>query len=191
VAFPWPELGAIGAAAGAAAAWRSASASQRAVARAHTPFVFPDWRFPKGSGENEDYEWQVQLHNEGPGIALDVRWSFAIPEWASRGDRERETLRSRALASEAIRALRPGESSGWLSQSLPDLVTTEDWYMLVRYTDSSGVRWEYLEATASELARPVRRLRKVRRTRTLRERIRMVRRGPWRESVRVRERPDW
>jgi hypothetical protein len=149
------------------------------VARAHKPFVFPEWDV---GPPDEEYKrvWGVRLNNEGPGIALDVRWSIAVPEGPSREDRTREEHQSRALASEAIRALRPGQGTDWLAKSIHESVTGDIWYLLVRYTDSAGTRWEYFEpGNPQELARPVRRLRRVRPYR------------PVRRALSLRESPDW
>jgi hypothetical protein len=198
MAFPWTELGAVATAAGAGAAWLAATASREAVARTHRPFVWPEWVYEPSDDSSEPWEWRVRLHNDGPGVALDVRWSVRVmfapphlsvyPEEEVRAKAEEETRRR---ASDPIRGLRPGESwphSGWLTGTSPpgDI----EW-IAVRFTDSAGVRWEYNEPLSEGLADPPRRLRKVRRRRSLQWRLRRLRDREWREAVPIRERPDW
>lgn len=189
MAFPWIEVAAIATAAGAGAAWRSALASSEAVARTHRPFVWPDWRY-EHVAEGKGPEWSVRLHNDGPGVALDVRWSVYVlqppEEFGGRADFD-PTQEMRRNASEPIRGMRPGTNTGWMSGTSES--GFEEW-VVVRFTDSAGSRWEYHEPwDVDDLAEPVRRLQKVRRRRGLRVRLWRLRHRPLRESI--RQRPDW
>jgi hypothetical protein len=204
VAFPWTEVGAIATAAGAAAAWRAAGASREAVARAHRPFVWPEFDYDyEGAGPGETV-WRVRLHNDGPGVALDVRWSvreifdsrgLTASELQAAYDRADENTRK--LASEPIRGMRAGQSvppvgvDRWLTQPFP---FGEYEWVAVRFTDSAGVRWEYSEpGEAGLLADPVVRLRRVRGYRgSWRWWLRRIRpRRPLRDWLSFRDRPDW
>lgn len=191
MAFPWIEVAAIATAAGAGAAWRSALASSEAVARTHRPFVWPDWKFEQGP-EATGQDWSVRLHNDGPGVALDVRWSVyglePPEEVGGPPDHDPEELLRRG-ASEPIRGMRPGTSTGWMSGTSESGVL--EW-VVVRFTDSAGIRWEYHEPEEpGTLAEPLQRLQKVRRHRSLRWRLWRLKNRPLRESFLPRERPDW
>jgi hypothetical protein len=194
MAFPWTEVGAVATAAGAGAAWLAASASRQAVARTHRPFVWPEWG-AEWSREDGRYEWRVRLHNDGPGVALDVRWSVWVEHPPEDGDGRHSAEAEeqvRRLASEPIRGMRPGQTvppDGWLTGTSE--VGAIEW-VVVRFTDSAGVRWEYNEPwDVGTLANPLRRLRKVRPYRSLSWRLWRLRHRPWRESLPIRERPDW
>jgi len=192
VAFPWTEVATIAAAAGAGAAWRSAGASRQAVARANRPFVWPS--FFESTTESE-LAVSVQVHNDGPGVALDVRWSLAFFDEhdSSEDERRSEELTGR-LASEPSRGLRARDSSDRRQVSIPEERQGHFWFVVVRYTDSAGVRWEYAEPwDVGTLADPVRRLRKVRGYRGSRRwwLRRLKPRRPVREWLMFREPPDW
>jgi hypothetical protein len=68
---------AVAGAGGAIAAWRSARASRDAVRRSNMPFVWPSYEVEYGEEEPTTglqlNTVRVVLHNDGPGIALDVR----------------------------------------------------------------------------------------------------------------------
>jgi hypothetical protein len=111
----------------------------------------------------------VRLHNDGPGIALDVRWSLEFFDERDTAEDERHSKElTRRLASEPIRGLRPGESwpsaEGYRPQvSIPQERAGHTWFIAVRFTDSGGTRWEYAEPwDVGTLADPVQRLRRVR-----------------------------
>jgi hypothetical protein len=194
MAVPWTELAAVATAAGAGAAWLAASASRTAVARTHRPFVWPDWDRDYNQDEGQ-YEWRVRLHNDGPGVALDVRWSVWVeqpPEEMGGPPNDDAEDQLRRAASEPIRGMRPGESfprDAWLTRT-SDTGAIE--WVVVRFTDSAGVRWQYNDPwDVGTLADPLRRLRKVRGYRSLRWRLWRLRHRPLREAFRIRERPDW
>jgi len=111
MAFPWTEVATIATAAGAGAAWLAASASREAVSRTHRPFV---WTNGTTHTPRVVPQGRVRLHNDGPGVALDVRWSVRImhdPEELPADYDER--LEERTHATEPMRGMRSGESSGW------------------------------------------------------------------------------
>jgi hypothetical protein len=201
VAFPTTEVAAGASAAGAVAAWLAATTSREAVARSHRPFVWPEWTVePAEESEEKRQAWLVRLHNDGPGVALDVRWSV---EGAAQYPEQYETTAA-DLASEPIRGMRPGMSvppiedppghllARW-RRVLPFVGDIE--WVVVRFTDSAGVRWEYAEPwEPGTLADPARRLRRVRiyKSRTWQWWLWRLRpRRPLRAWLSLREPADW
>jgi hypothetical protein len=171
MAFPWPEVAACAGAASATAAWLSAGASREAVARAHRPFVLPrlfsevpEWLEPEDS---QLQLWQVHLGNEGPGVALDVRYSVVfLHEW-TRAERKRARGETRRRASKPIRAIHPRQvvdrDHGELLTLVLERTIDTPWWVVVRFTDSAGVRWEYAEPKeVGALAPPPKRLHRRR-----------------------------
>jgi hypothetical protein len=165
----------VGAALSAIAASVSARASRQAVSRAHRPFV---WAETHLRGRAEDGRWSVgvRLHNDGPGVAFEV--SAAVgPEYVPhlmrmRGWRVWCRVRI-GYASPPIRAMRAGEAvpprddNELFEMALKSI---EHWWVVVRFTDAAGARWEFREpASIESLALPPQR----------------VRRRPW------RTRPGW
>ena len=146
------ELVAVAVAAiSATASAASAHASRQSVDRAHRAFVWPEIRVPKDYGQAEPL--RVQLRNDGPGVAYDVRWSVGSlapkpgEDWES-GNVVHDDDWARKNASLVERAMpagdtRPGDG-GWLERrvALPD---DDIWWVLVRWTDTSGARWELVE----------------------------------------------
>jgi hypothetical protein len=148
VAFPWTEVAAVATAAGAGAAWLAATASRQAVVRANRPFVWPEAHESESNGKRTV---RVRLHNDGPGVALDVRWSLVFPAKDRLADRDQFLELVKQLASSTTRGLPPGESeppSGNLSLpevQVPDEHLEDPCWVAVRYTDSAGERWQYIE----------------------------------------------
>jgi hypothetical protein len=149
------------------AAW-SAWLSRAAVERANMAFVWP--AFTIGHEDTWDdrgpFGVRVRLHADGPGVALDVRWSLYFPD--EPGREKYVDAEAAASASAAIRAMRPGESwpeeDGQWSEMIPVPPPPHDdlpYSILVRWSDSAGRRWEFTEAgTGRELAKPPRRVSK-------------------------------
>jgi hypothetical protein len=82
----------------------------------------------------------------------------------------------------------PGQGTDWLT--LTSEVAAIEW-IVVRFTESAGVRWEYNELwDIGTLADPLHRLRKVHGFRTLRWRRSTLRQGNWREAVGMRDWPE-
>ncbi len=148
------------------AAW-SARLSLAAVERANMAFVWP--AFIVGHEDTWDnsgaYGVRVRLHADGPGVALDVRWSLYF---ADEPGREKEAeAEAKARAAPAIRAMRPGESwpekdGGW-SEMIPVPPPPYDdlpYWIVVRWSDSAGRRWEFSEPGAGrQLAQRPRRVK--------------------------------
>jgi hypothetical protein len=127
----------------------SARASARGVALSHRPYVYGERRTASGAIA------EVQLHNDGPGTAVEVRWRLWAPgaeptEW-----------------SEPILALQPGEilpPSGEqpLATQLPPGVDGHqfEWYVETQFSDIRGARWRLLnERGARQQSVTLRRMR--------------------------------
>ncbi len=152
----------------AVAAAASAVLSRSAVERGNLAFVWPEFGVDEGYDDNEfPYVW-VRLRSDGPGIALDVRWSiFVVPEpGCSAWQRAEEE--AAASAKRAVRALRPGqgfpaERDRPQTAAMPARLRDEPWSVVVRWSDSAGRRWEFVESTGGlELAHRPRRVRRAR-----------------------------
>lgn len=147
------------AAVSAAAAAVSAVATKQSVERSHRPFVWPAISHGSDGGTRV---LRVRLHNDGAGVAYDVRWSFGTIIESSPGTYDENREDAKTEASLAIRAIRPGESvppRGWLEKEVrlpPDDVG----WILVRWSDAGGVRWEASDQGPAALRTPPRRLRK-------------------------------
>jgi hypothetical protein len=135
----------------------SARVSRTAVERGNLAFVWPEFS-THAQDVNHASRWlKVRLHSDGPGIALDVRWSvFFVPEpgrvaWR----RELRSRRPPPPESSPAQALPADE------QTIGDELEDEPWWIVVRWSDSAGRRWEFNEATAGrELARKPRKIRR-------------------------------
>jgi hypothetical protein len=130
------------------------------VDRAHRPFVWPAISHGR---DGEQRILKVRLHNDGSGTAFDVRYSMGSVT-VDQHDRVVEDAQlTKDAMSLVIRALKPGESNPevdgqWLERALP-LPHDDVGWVLVRWTDAGGVRWEYSDqGPATEAGRP-RRLR--------------------------------
>lgn len=150
------------AAASAVAAAVSARSSHRAVTQAHTPFVWPSTavRGPTLGQHNV----AVRLHNDGPGVAFNVRFAVAS------GHRDYGEY---AIAP--IPAVRPGEQIPPVRDPDPQVQPRirddtyehplpggldQSWWVLVRYADGLGRNWEIKAPLDPEGSiRPPRRLR--------------------------------
>jgi hypothetical protein len=155
---------AIALAAGSAvAAAVSAVASRKSVERAHRPFVWPAI-FHGSDGDTPVL--RIRLHNDGAGVAYDVRWSFGTIVETSPGSYDEDRDEARQEASLAIRAIRPGESvppedHGWLEKEVA-LPPDDVGWILVRWSDSAGARWEVSDQGPAVLRGPPARLRRWR-----------------------------
>jgi hypothetical protein len=120
--------------------------------------VWPDAR--EGRTEHRRFV-AVRLHNDGPGVALDVRWSLMF--WRAEDgaeDRRHSELLQRQLVSTPIRGLRPGQASADQEVTIPSERVGHTWFAVVRYADSAGQHWQYVEPlNRAELAHPAERLR--------------------------------
>jgi hypothetical protein len=167
---------ASGLAATAAAAF-AARMSRAAVERDNLAFVWAEVTDDRPDSVVPRRRIRVQLHSDGPGIALDVRWSLDGPSEDGRRAHRRAQEAVAARATPAIRALRPGASYPALAigdtkdaAAIEDLYGSSEqyiqddgdaWWILVRWTDSAGQRWEFSESSAGRvLARPPRKVRR-------------------------------
>jgi hypothetical protein len=134
----------------AVAAAISARSAARGVTLNHRPYVYGE---PQSATSGIA---GVRLHNDGPGIAVEVRWRLHAPgreptEWSS-----------------PIRAMQPGEvlppyDSDPMSTELPEGIDGHRfrWFIETEYGDVRGVRWRLQNDRASPSASAV--LRRVRR----------------------------
>jgi hypothetical protein len=131
----------------------SAGVSRAAVERSNLAFVWPEYWIEKADAHHVTDLLLVRLHSDGPGIALDARWSLCgVPERGRRTTWGRAWLREEeaagASATWAIRALRPGETSGSIERSVDaDELEDEPWWIVVRWSDSGGRRWSFSEGS--------------------------------------------
>jgi hypothetical protein len=137
----------------------SASTSRLAVDRANQAFV---WATISRASDGGQSLVRVRLHNEGPGVARDVRWSATTLTEVSADEWDVDDELILKNKSPLIRAMQPGESlppeeSGWLNLAFSP---PEDdiWWVLVRWSDAARVRWERTEEP-SELRSRTRKLR--------------------------------
>lgn len=89
------DLAALAAAISAVAASLSAYQSRRAIALANKPVVWPAFKLERAEdfGNPRKYwAFRARLYNDGPGVALDVRWSVQAPYRAGHRDRSAELL---------------------------------------------------------------------------------------------------
>jgi len=164
-------------AAAATAATFAAFMSRAAVRRANLAFVWADFEYDQPDRASSMRRLRVQLHSDGPGIALDVRWSVDGPPECGRAARRKAEKEVAHRATPAIRALRPGESHPPLAiaaaeaanaasyersqRSLNDPHDDSIWWIRVRWSDSAGQRWELSESSAGrELAGPPTKVRR-------------------------------
>ena len=150
----------------AVAAWLSAANSRRAITLANRPFVWPAFTFKGGHRVAGDKHWELKarLHNDGPGVALDVRWSVHAPQSRKRRGVAAER-QAASIASDPIRAMRSGESmppvdGEWLGPIIAPFERDEPWDVVVRFSDAAGRRWEFSEpASERRMAHRPRRVR--------------------------------
>jgi hypothetical protein len=151
------------AAVSAVAAAVSAVATRQSVDRAHRPFVWP--AISHGS-DGESRILRVRLHNDGAGTAYEVRWSIGTLAETQDEEFVEDSKGAAEQASMAIRAIRVGESvppegSGWLDKEV-QLPPDDIGWILVRWHDAAGIRWEVSDqGPATSRGRP-RRLRRWR-----------------------------
>jgi hypothetical protein len=166
-------VSAVAGAAAAISARSSARGSRDAVRRSNLPFVWPSYEVEYGEEEPNTgmavNTVRVTLHNDGPGIAIDVRWSMWSPldendpprwlptqwRWApwrfrrqfARWGRDASADdAARAGASKSIRAMQPGDELA--STHTAQFLEGDPAWVIVRYSDSAGERWEYVEPGA-------------------------------------------
>jgi hypothetical protein len=139
----------------------SAYTNRQSVDRAHRPFVWPAISH-KGDPDGS-HVLLVRLHNDGAGTAYDVRWSIATLMLDQNDNAVEDRLFEDEHVSQVIRAVRAGEilppqDQGWLEKAVA-LPPDDVWWLLVRWTDAAGVRWEISEQGPSLLRAEPRRLR--------------------------------
>jgi len=139
-------IAALSAGASAVAAYTS----RLAVDRANQAFV---WATISHASDGGQRLVRVRLHNEGPGVARDVRWSATTVSEVSPDKWDVDDEINVRNKSPLIRAMQPGESvppeeHGWLDLAW---VPPEDdvWWLLVRWSDAARVRWERSEEPAA------------------------------------------
>jgi hypothetical protein len=150
----------------------AARMSRAAVERDHLAFVWAEVTDERPDPVVSRRRIRVRLHSDGPGVALDVRWSLGGP-WHGRKAYWRAQEEVAGRATPAIRALRPGSSHpdsraiadakdeaaiealyGSTEQYIQD-DGDDPWWVLVRWSDSAGRRWEFSESSEGRvLARP-------------------------------------
>jgi len=151
------------AAVSAIAAAVSAVATRQSVDRAHRPFV---WPAISHDADGETSILRVRLHNDGAGTAYEVRWSFGALMESQEGEFVEDSKGAAEQASMAVRAIRAGESdppggSGWLDKKVR-LPPDDIGWIVVRWSDAAGIRWEVSDqGPATSRGRP-RRLRRWR-----------------------------
>lgn len=161
------------------AAATAAYMSRTAVERANLAFVWAELFFDRPDAAAPIRRLRIQLHSDGPGIALDVRWSIGGPTEGGRAAHRRAEEEIAAQARPAIRALRPGHSHPSVAPVDvvgPDEIRAhyesteqtfhddydEPWWVLVRWSDSAGRRWQFSESSDGlKLATPRMKVRKV------------------------------
>lgn len=139
------DIAPVFAAASAVAAAVSARTSRQAVTRANAPFVWPAITVLSEYGESVTrHVFGVRLHNDGPGVAFDVRFSVSAAEHGSD-----------EYVPPPIRAMRSGEQvpphpepqeqpirNGLYEYPLPGKIDAGPWWVIVRYGDALGRRWQ-------------------------------------------------
>jgi hypothetical protein len=138
----------------------SAYTNRQAMARAQRPFVWP--AISHGSDPDGTRVLRIRLHNDGTGPAYDVRWSVGSLTESESGEVVDDAHFTKAHVSPVIRALRASEvlppDESWLEKAVA-LPEDDVWWVLVRWTDSAGARWELTEQGPSLLRFEPRRLR--------------------------------
>jgi hypothetical protein len=129
-------VAAVAGAASAMAAAFAARASRASVERAHRPFVYGEPGI-KSAWEGPPAVVAVRLHNDGTGVALDVRFRLEAVDQSWHGEQ-----------IPPARAMQPGEA-------LPPFEMDDQRYhlerppervhpfeLVTRYTDTAGRHWE-------------------------------------------------
>jgi hypothetical protein len=140
-----PTVAAVASSLSAFAAAVSARSSRQAVTRSNAPFVWPALRI--GSRDSGVFSFYVRLHNDGPGVAFNVRFTV----------RTREDEHGYVIPP--IRAMRSGEvvpphpepqeqpirdaedGSREYAVAGPRSLDAPSW-VVVRFSDALGRRWE-------------------------------------------------
>jgi len=125
------------------------------VERAHRAFVWPEIRLPKAQTP-----LGIRLRNDGTGVAYNVRWSLGTlapkpgHDWES-GKVVADYEWARQNHSLVKRAMKPGDShpsaEGWTDKKIA-LPEDDIWWVLVRWTDVAGTRWEVTDQGPAMLA---------------------------------------
>jgi hypothetical protein len=138
------------AAVSATASAASAYASRQSVDRAHRAFVWPS--IAHELDEAGRHILSVTLHNDGAGSAYDVRWAVGSVTANEKGKIIDDASLTADTISAVTRALRPGETLPALKQAIT-LPEDDIWWVLVRWTDASRVRWQVGEQAPSRILR--------------------------------------
>ena len=162
------ELVSVGAGVAGIAAAFAAFMSFAATERTNFAFVWAELFFDSPDPDSQRSRLRVQLHSDGPGIALDVRWSIGEPHESDRRAYRQAEEATADSATSVVRALRPGKSHPALApddaesdalakahyeRTARTVDREEPWWVLVRWSDSAGRRWEFAEASAGPRAR--------------------------------------
>ena len=135
-------LAAVSALSAASSAWFS----RRAVERSHAPFVWPSIAIRSVGAPGPEHEIGIRLYNDGPGTAFNVRFTVASERWLSAPEGlyvvpPIPAIKSGEVvppgAEYGVEIIRDNEFRVALDESLAD-----DWYVVVRYGDGLGRRWE-------------------------------------------------
>jgi hypothetical protein len=140
------------------------------------PFVWPAFTIDRSDEEASGHQQirvRVRLHNDGPGMAQDVRWSIYSPHtnprpylpkrWHRDTKAEAE---AREHASPSVRAMQgtesvPPEDGEWTGPIATWALADDPWWIVVHYSDSAGQRWEFAEpGDQRQLAGRPRRIRR-------------------------------
>jgi hypothetical protein len=143
-------IGVAIAAVSATASAASAYASRQSVDRAHRAFVWPAIAHELDAAGH--HILSVTLHNDGAGSAYDVRWAVGSVTANEKGKIIDDESLTADTISVVTRALRPGETLPALKQAIA-LPEDDIWWVLVRWTDASRVRWQVGEQVPSRFLR--------------------------------------
>lgn len=140
------------------------------MALAHRPFVWPEIEIHQhAQPHGAKFVIRVRLQNDGPGVAFDVSASVAPQRTPHliRGPGRRKVFDG--YSTPPIRAIRSGETNPSREREAAPLWNLQvdtiepPWWVVVRYTDAGGARWEFSEPGGeTTLSRPPRRLRRRR-----------------------------
>jgi hypothetical protein len=140
----------------ATAAALSAQASREALRRTRAPFIWPAIAIRPSSRETGQHSIGVRLHNDSPGVAFDVRFSLDF----AAGSPEKPDTETRYVIP-PVCAMRSGEVVP-PEKGEPEIVRGDEfvvagprdlrqpWWVVVRYADAAGRRWEIREPADPE-----------------------------------------
>jgi len=154
---------AIAAICAAGASIISALVAYSALHLGHRPSI---WAIASQRAEDGDRFIGVQIHNAGPGVALDVVAARTEPTGRLIGRLRRSSEWAEHDRSPVIRTLAPGEKMPpsdreWLSVG-PNRSGDDVLGVLVRYSDLAGKRWEVpVQLDSRERSLKARRVRRA------------------------------